>query len=196
MHDNLPGIGIFGGSPDTVKILAQILRQQGFNIQAIWFKTMKEAEEASRELKINFYTNKIDDVLLCKNVDLIFVMCEPLLHPQITVKSLGIGKHVVCDRPCGINKEDARKMCRSSEYYPSLISLVNHSLRFLPAYVHLRKSIHDGTIGALSLIDVNVKVSSLLSENYNWLCSDDGGGGEFNIRFIQKHSITTLELHF
>lgn len=178
MHANLPGIGIFCGTNEVVRIIVPILREKGFVIQAIWGKTMKEAEEISKELKINFFTSKIDDVLLCKNVDLIFVLTQPLLHPQITVKSLGIGKHIVCDRPCGINKEDARKMCRSSEYYPSLIALVNHSLRFLPAYVHMKKSINDGIIGSLSLIDVTVKISSLLHENYDWLCSDDGGGGK------------------
>lgn len=87
MH-TLPGIGIFGTN-DVVKVLVPILREKGFQIQAIWGKTMKEAEEAARELKISFFTCKIDDVLLCKNVDMIFVLCQPYLHPQISVKALG-----------------------------------------------------------------------------------------------------------
>lgn len=81
MH-NLPGIGIFGVN-EVVKAIVPILREKGFEVQAIWGKTIQEAEQTAKELRINFYTTKIDDVLLCKNVDLIFVLCQPFLHQQI-----------------------------------------------------------------------------------------------------------------
>lgn len=190
MH-TLPGIGIFGTN-EVVKVLVPILREKGFSIQAIWGKSMKEAEETARELKISFFTNKIDDVLLCKNVDMIFVLCQPYLHPQISVKALGIGKHVLCEKPIGINVADAQKMVRASEYYPSLIALVNHSLRFLPAFVHMKKSINDGIIGPLSVIDVSVKISSLIHDNYDWLCSAEMGGGILNL--MGSHMIDLI--HF
>ena len=45
-------------------------------IKAIWGKTMAEASEIAKILSINFFTNKIDDVLLRKDVDLIFILCE------------------------------------------------------------------------------------------------------------------------
>lgn len=108
MH-SLPGIGIFGTN-EVVKVIVPILREKGFVIAAIWGKNMKEAEEIAKELNISFFTNKIDNVLLCKDVDMIFVLCQPYLHPQISVKALGIGKHVLCDRPIGINFADALKM--------------------------------------------------------------------------------------
>lgn len=120
---------------------------------------------------------------------MIFVMCQPYLHPQISVKALGIGKHVVCQIG-SCNVEDARKMFRASEYYPSLIALMNHSLRFLPAFVHMKKSINDRTIGQLSFIDVSVKISSLLNENYDWLCSAEMGGGILNL--IGSHIIDLI----
>lgn len=190
MH-TLPGIGIFGTN-EVVKVLVPILREKGFSIQAIWGKNMKEAEDTAKELKISFFTNKIDDVLLCKNVDMIFVLCQPYLHPQISVKALGIGKHVLCEKPIGINVADAQKMVRASEYYPSLIALVNHSLRFLPAFVHMKKSITDGIIGPLSVIDVSVKISSLIHDSYDWLCSAEMGGGVLNL--IGSHMIDLI--HF
>lgn len=191
----LPGIGIFGTN-EVVKVLVPILREKGFAIQAIWDKNIKQAESTARDLKISFFTNKIDDVLLFKNVDLIFVMCQPYLHPQISVKALGIGKkanplkgwdpaitklrnfsvvgkHVVCEKPVGTNVSETYKMVRASDYYPSLIALVNHSLRFLPAFVLLKKSIQEEAIGPLHFIDVSVKINSLLSDSgqYDWLCS-------------------------
>lgn len=92
----------------------------------------------------------------------------------------------------GINVADAQKLVRASEYYPSLIALVNHSLRFLPAFVHMKKSINDGVIGPLSFIDVTVKISSLIHDNYDWLCSCEMGGGVLNL--IGSHIIDLI--HF
>lgn len=87
----LPGIGVFGTGTE-VKVLVPILREKGFRIMAIWGRTIKEAEDTARELRISFFTNKIDDVLLKKDVDLVFINCPPYLHSQISVKALGIGK--------------------------------------------------------------------------------------------------------
>lgn len=149
----LPGIGVFGTASE-VKVLVPLLRDKGFEIKAIWGKTIKEAEAAARELSISFYTNKIDDVLLKKDVDLVFIICPPYLHSQISVKALGIGKHVVCDKPMGLGQADALKMVRGSQYYPSLISLVNYSLRFLPAFVQMKRILHEEYIGPVKDISL------------------------------------------
>ncbi|XP_055593566.1 glucose-fructose oxidoreductase domain-containing protein 1-like [Uranotaenia lowii] len=179
----LPGIGMFGTSEIT-KVLVPILRDKGFNIAAIWGRTLREAEEIALELQIPFFTSKIDDVLLRKDVDLVFITCPPHLHSQISVKALGIGKHVVCDKPMSLLQADALKMVRASQYYPSLISIVNHSLRFLPAIGHMKKAIQEGYLGPpekLALIDVKVRMSSLLHNKFDWLCDETMGGGVLNL---------------
>lgn len=179
----LPGIGVFG-TGSVAKVLVPFLREKGFIVEAIWGVTVQEAENAAKELQIPFHTNKIDDVLLKKNVSLVFIVCAPNLHAQISVKALGIGKHVVCDKPAGLCQAEALKMVRAAQYYPTLISIINHSLRFLPAFSHMRKCILDGYLGNpddLTLIDVRVQMGSLLGETYNWLCDDTMGGGTLTL---------------
>uniref|UniRef100_A0A1B6C5N4 Gfo/Idh/MocA-like oxidoreductase N-terminal domain-containing protein n=1 Tax=Clastoptera arizonana TaxID=38151 RepID=A0A1B6C5N4_9HEMI len=175
----LPGIGVFG-TGNLIKIAVPFLREKGFKIEAIWGRTLIAAEEVARDLEIPFFTNKIDDVLLRKDVDLIFIICSPNLHAQIAVKALGIGKHVLCDKPAGLCQNEALKMVRAAQYYPSLISIVNHSLRFLPAFSQMRKAIVDGFLGnegEITICDVRVQMGSLLHDNYDWLCDDTMGGG-------------------
>ncbi|XP_055637488.1 glucose-fructose oxidoreductase domain-containing protein 1 [Toxorhynchites rutilus septentrionalis] len=189
----LPGIGMFG-TGEITKVLVPILRDKGFNIVAIWGRTLKEAEETALELQIPFFTSKIDDVLLRKDVDLVFITCPPYLHSQISVKALGIGKHVVCDKPMSLFQTDALKMVRACQYYPSLISIVNHSLRFLPAVVHMKKAIQEGYLGhpdKLSLIDVKVRMSSLFHNKFDWLCDETMGGGVLNL--VGSHVIDLVK---
>ncbi|KAK5640011.1 hypothetical protein RI129_010822 [Pyrocoelia pectoralis] len=185
----LPGIGVFGSGTE-VRVLVPILKENGFKIEAIWSRTVQEAQEISKELGIPFFTNKVDDVLLRKDVDLIFVLCSPNLHAQISVKALGIGKHVVCDKPAGLNQTDALKMVRAGQYYPTLISLINHSFRFLPAFTHMRKAINENYLRSeITLIDIRLQSGRLFSEsdNYDWKCDYVMGGGTLNL--IGSHVI-------
>lgn len=71
-----------------------------------------------------------------------------------------------------------------------LISIVNHSLRFLPAFVHMKKAVEDEIVGKISVIDVTVKISSLLHNNYDWLCDSTMGGGCLNL--IGSHVIDLI----
>lgn len=188
----LPGVGVFGTGAIT-KVLIPLLREKGFEIRAIWGRTLKEAEEVAGALKITFYTNRIDDVLLRKDVDLVFVICQPFLHAEISVKALGIGKHVVCDKPMGLHQADANKMVRAAQYYPTLISLVNHTLRFLPAFTQMRRCLHEeliGPVAEISLVDIRVHMGTLFPDKYDWMCDAAMGGGALNL--VGSHVIDLI----
>ncbi|KAK6624449.1 hypothetical protein RUM44_011308 [Polyplax serrata] len=186
----LPGIGVFG-TGNVVKVLVPILKTNGFKVEALWGRSLSEAAQTAQELGVPFFTTKIDDVLLRKDVDLVFVMCSPNLHAQISVKALGIGKHVLCDKPAGLCQNEALKMVHAAQYYPSLISIVNHSLRFLPTFIYMKKEIEKGYIGDLTLIDIQVRMGSLLHEQYDWLCDDTMGGGTLTL--VGSHVIDLIK---
>ncbi|CAG9827757.1 unnamed protein product [Diabrotica balteata] len=188
----LPGIGLFGTGP-VVKVLVPILLENGFKIEAIWCQTRQNAQEAAKELKIPFFTDTIDEVLLRKDVDLIFVLCPPNLHAQISVKALGIGKHVVCDKPAGLNQADALKMVGAGQYYPTLISLINHSFRFLPAFIQMKKALKENYLQSpITLIDIRIQSGGLFndSDTFDWKCDDRMGGGTLNL--IGSHVVDLI----
>jgi len=178
----LPGIGVFGTGPATT-ILVPHLRAAGFRIEAVWGKTLEEAERSAHQLDIPFATNRIDDVLLCKDVDLILVLSPPSLHSQITVKALGIGKHVAVESPAGISQSETLRKVKAALYYPSLISIVVYGLRFLPAFTRLRKALlEEDLIGPVSLCDVQITAPRLVraGDTYSWACDHHMGGGVLN----------------
>ena len=75
------------------------------------------------------------------------ILTPPTYHAQIAQKALGIGKHVLCDRPTSLSQSDALKMVHAAAYYPSLIAIINHGLRFLPAFILMKKFINEGYVG-------------------------------------------------
>ncbi|KAB7505999.1 Glucose-fructose oxidoreductase domain-containing protein 1 [Armadillidium nasatum] len=185
----LPGIGVFG-TGDIVQALVPFLRTKGFCVEAIWGRTLDAAERVASELNVKFYTNKVDDVLLRKGVDLVFIICQPDLHAQIAVKALGIGKHVLCDRPAGLCQLEVLKMVHAAQYYPTLISVISHGLRFLPAFIHMKRKITDGYVGKVNVCDIRVQCGSMIGSHFDWMCSQLMGGGVLTM--IGSHIIDII----
>ncbi|XP_043574973.1 glucose-fructose oxidoreductase domain-containing protein 1 isoform X1 [Chiloscyllium plagiosum] len=170
----LPGVGVFGTSL-TTRVIVPLLQSQGFPVKALWGRTPEEAEELAKEMDVPFYTNRIDDVLLHQDVDLVCINLPPPLTRQIAVKTLGIGKNVICDRAA--TPLDAFRMMSAAHYYPKLMSIMGNVLRFLPAFVKMKQMIQEGYVGDLLICEVQVHSGSLLGKKYNWSCDDLMGGG-------------------
>ncbi|NXQ20028.1 GFOD1 protein, partial [Peucedramus taeniatus] len=170
----LPGVGVFGTGL-TARVIVPLLKAEGFAVKALWGRTPEEAEELAKEMSVPFYTSRIDEVLLHQDVDLVCVNLPPPLTRQVAVKTLGIGKNVICDRTA--TPLDAFRMMTAAHYYPKLMSIMGNVLRFLPAFVKMKQLIQEGYVGELLVCEVQVHSGSLLGKKYNWSCDDLMGGG-------------------
>lgn len=170
----LPGVGVFG-TGSTARVLVPLLRAEGFEVHALWGRSEEEACSLAKELGIPFHTSQSDDVLLHQDVDLVCIYIPPPLTRQIAVKALGIGKNVVCEKAA--TAVDSFKMVTAARYYPQLLSIVSNTLRFLPAFVAMRRLLAEGYVGELQVCDVRVYGPSLLDQSYGWTCEELMGGG-------------------
>ncbi|KAK4309480.1 hypothetical protein Pmani_018890, partial [Petrolisthes manimaculis] len=145
-----------------------------------WGRTLEAAENVATELNIPFHTNKVDDVLLRKDVDLVFIICQPL-STRPTRPDCRQGPRYwetcLCDRPAGLCQLEVLKMVHASQYYPSLISVVSHGLRFLPAFVQMKRRVEAGYVGTVNVCDVRVHCGSMIGTQFDWMCSHLMGGG-------------------
>ena len=172
----LPCVGIVD-TGNSSRILLPLLRSAGFSVSGIWGTTKQKAKEMAEEYKVQFYTNKIDELLLREDVDLVCVLCPPHIRAEVAVKALSIGKHVLCEAPAGLSRDEAVRMVSAAQYYPKLLSLMKHELRFLPALMKMKQYIEEDFCGEPLVCDCKVEMGSLLIERYNWLCDQAMGGG-------------------
>jgi len=187
----LPGVGIFGGASAAAHLIVPALKKRGFPVKALWARTAAEAEQAAQILGVPFHTCRVDDVLLRRDVDLIIILCPPSLHSQIAVKALGIGKHVVCGVPGGLDQAECLRMVQAAQYYPSLMAVLAYGQRFLPSMMTLKRLLVSGYLGeTVSLLDVRIECGSILEERYSWCCDSGMGGGVLSI--LGSHIIDLL----
>ena len=111
----LPSVGVVG-TGDSSRILVSLLRSAGFTVSGIWGASKQQAKKMADEYKVPFHTSKIDELLLREDVDMVCVLCPPHVRAEVAVKALSIGKHVLCDSPAGLSREEAVRMVNAAQY--------------------------------------------------------------------------------
>lgn len=172
----LPSVGVVD-TGNSSRILLPLLRSAGFTVSGIWGSSKQQAQEMAQEYEVPFHTCKIDELLLREDVDLVCVLSPPHIRTEVAVKALSIGKHVLCDSPAGLSKEEAVRIVNAAQYYPKLLSLIRHELRFLPAYLKMKQYLKEEFCGEPLICECRIEMGSLLGNRYNWMCDQAMGGG-------------------
>src|ERR1700694_3839174 len=79
--------------------------------------------------------------------DLVTIVTPPSTHPEIALAALDAGKHVLCEKPTAVDATETEKLVAAARKHRDRITLIDHELRFVPAFQTARKRI--GEIGAI-----------------------------------------------
>jgi predicted dehydrogenase len=115
--------------------------------------------------------------LLDSDVELVTITTPPSEHLEISTAFLERGKHVICEKPTALNAHEAEQLVAIAEKHPELIALIDHELRFLPAWRTARERMHE--LGGVRLIEVRYSSPARgdRSREWNWWSDADRGGG-------------------
>lgn len=98
-------------------------------------------------------------------VDLVSIVTPPYLHRTQFKAALQAGKHVLVDKPMALNASEAEDMLQAASAVaasdPQRVVMVDHEMRFAPAFRRARELVHSGALGTLGLCSVNVMVPPL-----------------------------------
>ena len=87
-------------------------------------------------------------MLAMKNIDLVCVVAPDYLHFPMAMDALDAGKHVLCEKPFGINLEEAKKMYQKASK-AKLTTMVTHIFRYVPAWTKVKELVEQGYIGEI-----------------------------------------------
>lgn len=131
------------------------------------------------------YRNLIAD----PNVDLVSVAVAPEMHEPITLAAIAAGKHVLTEKPLGLNLVQAREMweCAESRH---IVHAVDFEMRYLPSLAYAKELIEEDYIGELLRVDVTMGMERPWGEHASWASDDARGGGV--LREVGSHFIDAL----
>jgi len=150
------GVGIIGfgfmGKAHTYgyKTMPLYYRDLPFKIRLVGVcsRTLATAEKAKEELGFEFATDDLDELLACKDIQIVNICTPNLYHKEQILKALKAGKHVYCDKPLTVTYSEAQEVLQLTER-SGLIHQVALQNRFFPSTMRAKELIQEGRLGRI-----------------------------------------------
>ena len=148
-------IGVLGAAKISGQALLQpALDTAGVSVTTIAARDRSRAQAQADEFRISEVVATYDDVL-ASDVDAIYNPLPINLHHEWTLKSIGAGKHVLCEKPFASNAALAREMVDAAEAAGVVLVEAFH-WRFHPLASRIAERL--GDVGAVRHIDAGFTV--------------------------------------
>jgi len=122
------------------------------DITAIASRDGVKARQTAKELGIpQFYAN-YEDLLADPEIDAIYNPLPNNLHVEYTIKALKAGKHVLCEKPIGMDAAEAQQLLDATRQYPHLKVMEAFMYRFHPQWQKAKAMIDEGLLGEVKTV--------------------------------------------
>ena len=117
-----------------------------------------------------------DDLLALPEVDAVYIASPNALHREQVLAAARAGKHVLCEKPLGMNAAECREMvevCRNAGVKLG----VGFCYRFGGAQQTAKKMVEEGAIGDVSYIYLSFNLFGYNPDTAGWRCDPKLSGG-------------------
>jgi predicted dehydrogenase len=130
----------------------------------------------------------VDALCARDDVDLISVHSPPFLHCGHVARAIEHGHAVLCDKPFGVNAQDAEAM-HDLARDAGVVGLVNYEFRFAPLRSELRALVRSGVVGTVEHVEWTAfaGIWRTMSRPFGWVFDASLGGGW--VRAYASHCI-------
>ncbi|MGP6158493.1 MAG: Gfo/Idh/MocA family protein [Vulcanimicrobiaceae bacterium] len=174
---NVIRVGVVGSSfGATVHIPAY--RAQG-RFEVVALASPRRAGDIARERRIPQSFTSVEAMLDGVELDVVSIAAPPFAHKVAVLASLARGKHVLCEKPFGLNVAEAEDMLAAAERAGTVCALA-HEFRYLSSNLALRELVANAHLGPLRALEVAFMTTFLRADSTrsrSWWFERVRGGG-------------------
>lgn len=130
-----------------VQVIPAMQKGTYTEVVAIASANTDKVKQAADELDIPRIYKSYEELLAADDIDAIYNPLPNHLHVPYTIKALQAGKHVLCEKPIGLNAADARQLLNAAKQYPKLKVMEAFMYRFHPQWQKVKEIIDGGILG-------------------------------------------------
>ena len=131
-----------------------------------------------------------DELLADERVDAVYISLSNSQHIEWVTKSLEAGKHVLCEKPLGLNAVETAAMFDAASRYGRLLIEAVWG-RWHPRFARIVDLVATGAIGDIEHIETAFTFTSEMTDNYR-LSPSMGGGALLDVGCYQAHAWVAL----
>jgi predicted dehydrogenase len=128
------------------------------------------AQSAAEKYNIKQVYSNYRELLKNDDIDAVIVCTPDQFHQEMTVAALEAGKHVLCEKPMALTREDYKTMLEVSSKHPGQVLMVGQICRYTPGFSIAKKLIDRGEIGELFFVESEYAhdYSKILDGEHKW----------------------------
>lgn len=144
-------------------------------IAAIASRDLARAEVVAGSLGIPKAYGSYDDLIADPSIDAIYNPLPNDLHLPWTFRAIESGKHVLCEKPIGMDSSEAERLIDALAMRPGVRVMEAFMYRFHPQWQAVRRVIEEGEIGRLRHVQSSFTYFNTDPENIRNIASAGGG---------------------
>jgi predicted dehydrogenase len=170
----------------------EALRRLGVEITGIVGSSPARVREKARSYPLPEPYDSYEAMLDDPRVDVVHITSPNHLHHPQAKAALEAGKHVVCEKPLGLDSDETGELLRLARD-SGLVHAVNFNIRFYPQCREARERVAAGTLGDVRLVTGSYLQDWLMYDtDWNWRLEEDRGGALRAVGDIGSHWIDLM----
>jgi dihydrodiol dehydrogenase / D-xylose 1-dehydrogenase (NADP) len=138
-------------------------------------RSLESAKKFSKTHNIPVAYGSYEELVKDKNVDIVYIGSLHNAHYEHTMLALNHGKHVLVEKPAGMNLKEVQAMYKLAAE-KNLYLMEGLWTVFFPAFQKVQELINNGTIGDVNFVEVDFGVAFPPTVDRIWKPELAGGG--------------------
>ncbi|MBC8001812.1 MAG: Gfo/Idh/MocA family oxidoreductase [Opitutaceae bacterium] len=173
--------GVLGTARIAIrKVIPGLQASHHGTVAAIASRDIMKAQTEAGLLGIPKACGSYEALLADDDIDAVYIPLPNHLHVPWSIKALEAGKHVLCEKPIGLNSVEASALLAAAKQHPRLKIMEAFMYRHHPQWQLARTLIADGEIGDLRTIQSFFSYWNVDPHNIRNI-GEIGGGGLMDI---------------
>jgi len=160
-------------------IIPAIQNVRNNKIGAIASRSQSKAKKMADNFNIKKVYDSYDQLINDKKLDIIYIPLPNTFHKKWTIKALEKKKHVLCEKPLGIDATEVKEMIEKAKKENQML-MEGFMYRYQPFIYKLKRLIQD-EIGELRFLDINLCYKSTRPSDDIRFNKSVGGGSLYDV---------------
>ena len=162
------------------KVIPAMQKGKYISVEAIASRNLEKASDVADSLGIEKRYGSYEELLADPEIEAIYNPLPNHLHVPWTIKALEAGKHVLCEKPIGMDAAEAKTLVEATKKFPHLKVMEAFMYRFHPQWQKALELVLSGVIGEVKTLESFFSYYNVAPENIRNQ-ADIGGGALMDI---------------
>ncbi len=145
-------------------------------LNAVASRSLDKAKSFAKTYDAPYAFGSYEELFASDTIDVLYIATPHTSHAALSIKAMNAGKHVLCEKPMGVDFEEVKEMVTAAKANKVFLMEALWT-RFNPSMQTIKKMSVDGTIGKLSYVNADFAFYALDRDEKGRILNPELAGG-------------------